>query len=211
MAERLTERAEHFVLEKGYRTAHPLTCSSALTGEVSRTPERRVPSATATRARSGSAAGHLRRIELVGTGRCANVGLTTGFDPRESDTTFGGRLVGTAGYVSPEQCGGKQPTTESDWYGVGVVLYQALLGKLPFNGPAAKVLTDKRRPERRPSGEDILRMLGKVGALSSSTSHPIATRLDPGSLIGRNRHLTTLHGQRSDLHTPAAGLITNEP
>lgn len=147
-------------------------------------------------------------------------GLTTGFDPRESDTTFGGKLVGTAGYISPEQCAGKQPTTQSDWYSVGVVLYQALVGRLPFSGPAAKVLTDKRRmdpsppiavspttpqdlndlcmalldrrPEKRPSGEDILRVLGKVGSFLSATTNPMITRLDPGSLIGRNVHLNTL-------------------
>jgi tetratricopeptide (TPR) repeat protein len=147
-------------------------------------------------------------------------GLTTGFDPRESDTTFGGKLVGTAGYISPEQCAGKQPTTQSDWYSVGVVLYQALVGYLPFHGPAAKVLTDKRRmdppapcevnaatpkdlndlcmallnrhPERRPSGQDILRLLGKVGSLAAASSHPYGPRLDPGSLLGRNTHLSTL-------------------
>ncbi len=147
-------------------------------------------------------------------------GLATGFDPFEGDTTFSGKLVGTAGYISPEQCGGKKPTVQSDWYGVGAVLYQALVGRLPFVGPPARVLAEKRRldppaprasrpetpadldglcmallqrePAKRPDGAEILRMLGRERVRVPPT--PAAQRLAPGALVGRNAHLKTLEG-----------------
>ncbi len=149
-------------------------------------------------------------------------GLATGFDPFEGDTTFSGKLVGTAGYISPEQCGGKKPTVQSDWYGVGAVLYQALVGRLPFVGPPARVLADKRRldppsprasrpetpadldalcvallqrePEKRPDGAAILRMLGRERVRVPIPTTPASQRLAPGALVGRNAHLKTLEG-----------------
>lgn len=50
------------------------------------------------------------------------------------DGSTGPVLLGTAGYVSPEQVRGERATPASDWYAFGCVLYELLEGTPPFSG-----------------------------------------------------------------------------
>jgi tetratricopeptide (TPR) repeat protein len=59
-------------------------------------------------------------------------------------------MVGTPAYMSPEQCSGAPLTPASDWYAVGVVLYEALTGALPHDGHSLQILTGKREAPPRP-------------------------------------------------------------
>ncbi|MBE0429266.1 MAG: Stk1 family PASTA domain-containing Ser/Thr kinase [Thermoleophilia bacterium] len=51
-----------------------------------------------------------------------------------SRMTETGSIIGTAQYLSPEQAKGKAVEQGSDLYSVGVVLYEMLTGKVPFDG-----------------------------------------------------------------------------
>lgn len=46
-----------------------------------------------------------------------------------------GQIVGSASYMSPEQCSGKKPVdTRTDIYSLGVIMYEMLTGSLPYKG-----------------------------------------------------------------------------
>ncbi len=51
-----------------------------------------------------------------------------------SDMTETGSIMGTAQYLSPEQAQGHAVSAPSDLYSVGIVLYEMLTGRVPFDG-----------------------------------------------------------------------------
>lgn len=47
--------------------------------------------------------------------------------------------MGTSAYMSPEQSIGNPVNAASDWYSVGIIMYQALAGSLPYKGTPAQI------------------------------------------------------------------------
>jgi serine/threonine-protein kinase len=64
-----------------------------------------------------------------------------------SEMTETGSIMGTAQYLSPEQAQGHAVTATSDVYSIGVMLYEMLAGRLPFEGDSAVAVALKHLSE----------------------------------------------------------------
>jgi serine/threonine protein kinase len=112
------------------------------------------------------------------------------------ETVGSGVLLGTHGYMPPEQAFGEALGTAADWYSFGVTLFEATTGRLPFSN-AFQALGARRRVEvlpsirryapwvrkeldelvaellhpnahRRPTGDDVVGVLDRVSGFPSS-------------------------------------------
>jgi len=90
-------------------------------------------------------------VEAAGRVVILDFGLAQSTDANAGPTR--GR-AGTPGYIAPELLRGGAPSPASDWFAVGVILFQLLTGELP--GP-------HRRPSER-AGEDVPRDLDALCA-----------------------------------------------
>lgn len=70
-----------------------------------------------------------------------------------SEITQTGSVMGTPHYLSPEQAQGHDVTSVSDLYSIGVILYEALTGRVPFEGESAVAVAMKQVSQvpQRPS------------------------------------------------------------
>jgi eukaryotic-like serine/threonine-protein kinase len=97
--------------------------------------------------------------------------------------TSPGLIVGTASYMSPEQARGQVVDARTDIFSLGVVLYQMLTGKKPFQGETAMdiiaaILHQEAAPIRKSLPEAPAEMERIINKL---------LRKDPASVIKRSR------------------------
>jgi hypothetical protein len=118
--------------------------------------------------------------------------------------------------MAPEQASSAVVGPEADWYGLGVLLYEALTQGLPFDGPVMEILARKQKerppapatlapgvpddlnelcvallniePSARPKGTDVLRALG----LSSAEASASGTQTQTNVFVGRAAELDAL-------------------
>jgi hypothetical protein len=91
-------------------------------------------------------------IATDGGVRLVDFGLARGVGVDMTSLTRTGTIVGTPGYMSPEQFDGQGVDERSDLYSLGVVLFELLTGRLPFTGqtPIAIAMKHKNEPPPLP-------------------------------------------------------------
>ncbi len=118
-----------------------------------------------------------------------------------SEITQAGSVLGTPHYLSPEQAQGMDVTPVSDLYSIGVILYEALTGRVPFEADSAVAIAMKQvsQAPQRPSSINakispaldaaVMRALEKDPAQRFQTADAFIAALDaaikePGAPAG---------------------------
>jgi serine/threonine-protein kinase len=95
----------------------------------------------------------------------------------QSSITQVGSVLGTAAYLAPEQARGEEAGPRADLYGLGVVAYQLVSGRLPYEASSLTELALKQQRERPPTLDAL------VAAVSPELADAVAKALalDPES------------------------------
>jgi eukaryotic-like serine/threonine-protein kinase len=84
-------------------------------------------------------------VDAEGRARVTDFGIARA---GASEITQTGSVLGTAQYLSPEQAQGFEVTATSDLYSIGVILYEALTGRVPFEAETAVAIALKQVSEQ---------------------------------------------------------------
>jgi serine/threonine protein kinase/predicted Zn-dependent protease len=99
-------------------------------------------------------------IDKNGNARIMDFGIARSL--KEKGITGAGVLIGTPEYMSPEQVEGKDVDHRSDIYSLGVILYEMVTGRVPFEGDTALSVALKHKTESPKNPRDYNKQLSEA-------------------------------------------------
>ena len=121
---------------------------------------------------------------------------------RAQSQTVSDKAIGSVHYISPEQAKGDKTDARTDIYSVGVMLYEMLSGKLPFDGDGAvsiaiMQISDKAKPlaQVAPNVPEALCQITEKAMEKDPANRYQAAQ---GTEVIRNRVLLAVHIQAVD-------------
>jgi len=118
----------------------------------------------------------------------------------QSSITQVGSVLGTAAYLAPEQARGEDAGPSADLYALGVVTYQLISGRLPYEATSLTQLALKQQQEEPPTLDTL------VAAVSPELGDAVAVAL---ALDPRDRYATAREMGRA-LVDGASGIAPGE-
>ena len=171
-------------------------------------------------------------VEANGRVVVLDYGLVTDARVTGPDRTHRTAAVGTPAYMSPEQVLDEPLGPASDWYSLGVVLYEALTGVRPFEGPVQVVLSRRvseapepprhhapevdadlealclallsRDPGKRAGAREVLDALGRSPSAATLAVEQAAV---PPLFVGRRDELAILRGAFDEAHRGSTACV----
>jgi len=165
-------------------------------------------------------------ITSRGSVKIADFGIALSNQDLSKKLTSTGEFVGTPGYLSPEVCLGKPVDQRSDIFSLGIVLFEMLTGKMPFNdeSPLGLMLevVKAQIPDVREINRDadpeiagiLARMIAKEPAERYQNCHDLVADLNRHPLVAKGGPITvqtklsaaaaTMIGQK----TPVSGQVS---
>jgi serine/threonine-protein kinase len=131
-----------------------------------------------------------------GAVKLADFGIAKAMVGQTSQITQAGSVLGTAAYLAPEQATGGDVGPPADLYGLGVVTYQLLAGRLPYD---AGSLTELAMLQQR-------RAAVRLDQLTSEVPAALALAVERALAMDPSQRYATADEMRAALHDGARGV-----